>query len=50
MKRNTVEYDTAGAATQADAEELVRYDETLLEEVVTWLRAHHPYLLGTEKR
>jgi uncharacterized protein (UPF0332 family) len=45
MKRNTVEYDTAGAATQADAEELIRYGETLLEEVVKWLRAHHPALL-----
>jgi hypothetical protein len=33
IKRNTVEYDMAGAATEADAEELVQYGETLLDEV-----------------
>ena len=48
MKRNTVEYDTAGAATQADAEELIRYGETLLEEVMKWLRTHHPALLRNQ--
>lgn len=50
MKRNTVEYDTAGAATQADAEELVRFGESFLEEVEKWLRVHHPTLLDSQSR
>ena len=46
IKRNTVEYDMAGAATQADAEELIHFGASLLEEAMQWLRTHHPALLG----
>ena len=46
VKRNTVEYDMAGAATQADAEELVAFTEGLLHEVEAWLTRSHPELLS----
>jgi uncharacterized protein (UPF0332 family) len=44
VKRNTVEYDMAGAATTADADELIRFAEGLLEEVEEWLARQHPEL------
>jgi hypothetical protein len=50
IKRNTVEYDMAGVATQAAADELLRYGETLLEEVEKWLTAHHSRMLGAQAR
>lgn len=46
VKRNTVEYDMAGAATRADAEELTRFAEALLNEVQNWLQIHHPQFLA----
>jgi len=45
IKRNTVEYDTAGAASHADADELVALAKQLREEVSRWLKKHHPRLL-----
>lgn len=45
IKRNTVEYDMAGAATPADAEELIGFTRELLVAVRTWLASHRPELL-----
>ena len=48
VKRNTVEYDMAGAATTADADELIHYANDLLEEVEAWLARQHQDLMSTE--
>jgi len=48
-KRNTAEYDMAGVATKHDASELASFAKELREEVLDWLRKHHPELLP-EKR
>lgn len=45
IKRNTVEYDMAGAATPADAEELIGVARELLADVRAWLASHRPELL-----
>jgi hypothetical protein len=45
MKRNTVEYDMAGAATGADAAELLKFARELRTDVLAWLKKHHPELL-----
>ena len=45
MKRNTVEYDMAGAATDADARELLEFARDLRSDVLGWLRKNHPGLL-----
>jgi len=44
VKRNTVEYDMAGAATTADADELIHFANGLLKEVEAWLALQHPDL------
>lgn len=44
-KRNTVEYDMAGAATHADAEELLEFATDLRKDVLAWLKKNHPGLL-----
>ena len=44
-KRNTVEYDYAGCATQADADELIEFAEELQEAVISWLNTHYPDLI-----
>jgi hypothetical protein len=44
VKRNTVEYDMAGVATLADAEELIGFTQGLLHEVEVWLTRSHPNL------
>lgn len=44
VKRNTVEYDMAGAATTADADELILFADGLLKEVEEWLATQHPDL------
>jgi hypothetical protein len=43
-KRNTVEYDYAGGATDADADELIAFARQLQAAVLEWLRATHPEL------
>jgi hypothetical protein len=45
VKRNTVEYDMAGAATDADADELLEFAKRLRKDVMAWLRANHADLL-----
>ncbi len=44
-KRNAVEYDYAGAATDADAAELLAFAVALRADVVAWLRQHAAHLL-----
>jgi hypothetical protein len=43
-KRNKVEYDTIGGATEADAEELIDFVESLDAEVSAWLKNRYPGL------
>ncbi|MGH9368550.1 MAG: hypothetical protein ACRD3M_12840 [Thermoanaerobaculia bacterium] len=45
VKRNTVEYTTAGAATDRDAEELLEFATKLRDDVIAWLKTNHPGLL-----
>jgi hypothetical protein len=45
-KRNTVEYDYVGAASEDDAAELTEFVGELREDVVKWLRLKHPELLA----
>ena len=44
-KRNTVEYDTAGAATHEEAKELVEFSKEFRQDVLDWLKQTHPDLL-----
>ena len=44
-KRNTVEYDYAGCATNADADELIEFAEQLERDVIGWLRSNNPNYL-----
>jgi hypothetical protein len=43
-KRNTVEYDYVGGATNSDADELIAYVMKLEIEVLGWLKQNHPDL------
>lgn len=43
-KRNIVEYDYTGGATDSDADELIEFSQDLLEDVIQWLRSNHPEL------
>lgn len=45
-KRNIVEYDYVGAATEADVEELIAFVRSFQNEVLGWLRKSHPGLLS----
>lgn len=45
IKRNTVEYDYAGGATQKDADELIAFTRELRVDVRTWLQENHIELL-----
>jgi hypothetical protein len=40
-KRNTVEYDYVGGATNSDADELIAYVIKLKNEVLGWLKQNH---------
>jgi hypothetical protein len=44
-KRNIVEYDYVGGATEDEASELAAYVMELREKVLDWLHQHHPQLL-----
>lgn len=44
-KRNTVEYDYVGGASNADASELIEFAAELKTEVLKWLKDNHPELL-----
>lgn len=45
IKRNTVEYDYVGGASDRDADELIAFTREFQEEVSEWLRRHHPELV-----
>jgi len=45
-KRNTVEYDYVGGATEEDARELLDFTTQLRADVLTWLEDKHPKLTG----
>ncbi len=45
-KRNTAEYDRAGAATGRDAEELLRFARALRRDVLAWLHHRHGELMA----
>jgi len=45
VKRNTVKYELAGTASEADARRIVSLAERLSEDVLGWLREKHPRLL-----
>lgn len=49
-KRNTVEYDYAGGATDADADELIAFAEQLEKDVMEWLHSRHPDLMLSSNR
>lgn len=44
IKRNKVEYETAGGATELDAEELAAFAVGLRKDGVAWLKKKHPEL------
>jgi hypothetical protein len=47
-KRNTIEYDSIGAATNEDSEELSDFVKDFRVVVMDWLRKHHPELIDKE--
>ena len=44
IKRHQIEYETAGSATDVDADELIDFASALRTDVLVWLRANHPEL------
>lgn len=44
-KRNVVEYDYVGGATEDEALELAVYVQELRKKVLAWLKENHPSLL-----
>ena len=44
-KRNIVEYDYVGGASESDADELIEFVKDLRDEVMNWLKKNHPELL-----
>ena len=48
IKRNTVEYDRAGAAASGDATELIEFSRQLMGDVRGWLETNHIDLLLPE--
>jgi hypothetical protein len=46
IKRNVVEYDYVGGATEDDANELIGFATDLREDVMIWLKSNYPQLLS----
>jgi len=44
-KRNIVEYDDVGGASESDADELIGFVKEFKDEVIAWLKKSHPELL-----
>jgi hypothetical protein len=44
-KRNIVEYDEVGGASESDADELIEFVKDLRDEVMNWLKKNHPEFL-----
>ncbi len=49
-KRNKVEYDYAGGASNADADELIEFATELKVEVLKWLKDNHPNCSDVEMK
>jgi hypothetical protein len=49
-KRNTVEFDHSGGATNADADEPIEFAEHLEKDVMEWLHSRHPDLMLSSNR
>ena len=45
IKRNSIEYDSVGGASQNNAEELLEYVEELKKNVLDWLAQNHADML-----
>ncbi len=45
-KRNIVEYDYVGGATEADVNELISFVKNLKNDVLRWLKKHYPKLVS----
>lgn len=43
-KRNIVEYEYVGGVTEQDATELIEFVIELKEDVLNWVKKHHPNL------
>jgi uncharacterized protein (UPF0332 family) len=44
-KRNIMEYDYVGGASESDADELIGFVKEFKDEVIAWLKKNHPELL-----
>lgn len=44
-KRNIVEYDEVGGASESDVDELIEFVKDLRDEVMNWLKKNHPEFL-----
>ena len=44
-KRNIVEYDEVGGASESDADELIGFVKEFKDEIIAWLKKNHPELL-----
>jgi hypothetical protein len=44
-KRNIVEYDYIGGASESDADELIGFVKEFKDEAIAWLKENHPKLL-----
>ena len=44
-KRNIVEYDEVGGASESDADELIGFVKEFKDEVIAWVKKNHPELL-----
>ena len=44
-KRNIVEYDDVGGASESDADELIGFVKEFKDEIIAWLKKNHPELL-----
>ena len=49
IKRNSVEYDMAGIATEQDAREFLAFAKQLRLDVLEWLKQQHPDLIPNTK-
>jgi hypothetical protein len=49
-KRNIVEYDYVGGATNADADELISFVRELYEEAQNWMIKKHPEFIEARKK
>ena len=48
-KRNIVEYEYVGGATEDDANELIGFVKSLRDDVLEWLKMNHPHLVSFQQ-